>query len=306
MQHSYSLRRTLSIWRCLPAAAVLSCTCATDLNTSSTPNLRVYSRQDVVEFLRASGVPDFSLSEMRRNGRGSTLFLLDHYGRKREVLAVHDEGRIQVIRAPGDIFYLSDDGTPIAWTDDLKGGLSFRNGYLLPLVQGKLSVDPSGRYFLAQVEPNIMEIRSTARPELRLGLASAEAVRIFASSDAVYVFSRGSRKGSEPGNDTAWSIACQVFNVANGEVRLIQELSIPIGGPGVAVDDFDPGTGQVLLVAAQDPPFSFLTTWLAFDLKTKTLTSVGRTHGRYAFFMASDPLGNRAMGAGARSGSSRR
>jgi hypothetical protein len=282
-------------WRRPPywfAQALLLSSCAVE--RSPEPHLFVYQQEEIAAALANRGTDTVvaRLDKVERNGTGTALRVFLDYAGGRAVLLLRD-GRVTQIEAPGPFFRLNDQGSVVAWYDDIKRGVHFANMQVVrPALHGTFSMDPSGRFFLVGTEPGVVEVRSVEAADVRLGSARDGAERIFEKGNRLYVFTRHYKTGQREGEHQQDGVVCQVLVPEDRVVRLEREIFVPrttARASPYSVVDLDPWSDSVLLVDVWDPPLGFLTSWYMFDLGTQKLRRLGRAGG-HAFFLAEDIL----------------
>ena len=85
---------------------------------------------------------------VRRNSSGSRVYLYE-WPKADGILVVERGQVVKRIGRPAQVAYLNDQEQFVAWTDDLKRGISFNNGSHRDVASmGSFDVDPGGRYFV--------------------------------------------------------------------------------------------------------------------------------------------------------------
>jgi len=196
---------------------------------------------------------DYS-SEVRRNSAGSRLYLYQWWdldmpngrrlpGRGNGVLVLEAGHVVQRLERPASIAYLNDDGQFVAWTDDLKEGITLKNGghiYVSPYA-GRFGVDWSGRYYFnANFFLDSTEIAAIAEQNKILAKSSLHPYAIFSAQDKIYLCGW---KGP-----VSVSI-CEVCAVSAKGASLVDRRTIENAHE---VYDIDPVTGRVLVSSASD------------------------------------------------------
>jgi len=275
------------------------------------PHLFVYKHDDLLNYVKKAGYSDASLDEVTRNSTGTILYLHDYYraDKRNIILSVSAGGEIKKILPPSGGGYLNDQGEFVAWVDDVKKGLRFKNGYFRDIVpSGYFGVDPSGKFYFIGYTSGVKvinnetvqtgplkyftEISSIDEPTKVLYSTNIRVENIFFRDNRIYLFARNVRNFKGLGDYEEHEIICQILKKADSMFVLEEQINIPRPKPSpspFAVVDLDPWSDNVLLVDVKDMPFSFLTAWYLFDLKSKKMTKVGRAKD-YGFFLQEDIL----------------
>lgn len=276
-----------------------SCKVEKKYDSSKVPNLFGYKHENILDYLKERRYTDFELDEIRRDSAGTRLYLFNYYRNDKAsiILSVSCGGRINKLTPPAKFSYLNDQEDFVAWFDDIKQGIHFKDGTtlkspLLGMIFSSFEVDPSGKLFFIKNESKSIELASTDNPKKPLFHSRIEADKIYLKDGRVYLFGRNYRNAKGPGDYEQHEIICQVLRRADTSLELIEEIHIPRPKPSpspFAVVDFDPWSDNVLLLDVKDEPLSFLTSWYLYDLKTKKMTKVGRAND-YGFFLKEDIL----------------
>jgi hypothetical protein len=259
-------------------------------------HLFMYKKDQILDYIKAKGYSKFTLDKIDRNSTGTTLNLHNFYRQDKQqtiILSISKGGIINKIIPPAKFAYLNDTGEPVLWFDDIKKSVHFKNGLIssLPL-NSRIDVDPSGKFFFVAKNSSLTEIFSIDRPDIIIGFSKFKAEKIFIKDNDIYLFARNYQNIKSQGDYEQHEIICQIFKKAGLKYELSEEIYIPRLSPRsspFAVIDMDPWSYYVLIVDVRDVPFSFLTTWYLFDLKTKKMIKIGRAKG-YAFFLEKDVL----------------
>ena len=279
---------------------------------ANAPHLFAYKRDDILNHIKKVGYSDFSPDEITRNSTGTSLYLHNYYRADKGsiILSVSAGGNIKRIVPPAKFAHLNDTNEFVAWTDDIKQGVHFKNGKfrsVIPLF-GYFGVDPSGQFFFighssgvkvinnetVQTGPlkYFTEISSISEPVKVLYSTNIRVENIFFKDNRIYLFARNLCNFKGLGRYEECEIICQILKRTDSKFELEEEIHIPRPKPRpspFAVVDLDPWSNNVLVVDEMDMPFSFLTAWYLFDLKTKKMTKVGRAKD-YGFFLKEDIL----------------
>mgnify|MGYP001591409589 CR=1 FL=1 len=276
------------------------------------PHLFAYKHDDLLNYVKKAGYSDFSLDKVTRNSTGTILYLHNFYRSDKNtlILSVSARGNIKKILPPAKFVHLNDIGEFVAWTDDIKQGVHFRNGKFHSVIPifGYFGVDPSGKFYFIGYSSGVKvlnnetvqtgplkyftEISSIDEPTKVLYSTNIRVENIFFKDNRIYLFARNVRNFKGLGDYEEHEIICQILKKADSMFVLEEEINIPRPKPSpspFAVVDFDPWSDKVLLVDVKDMPFSFWTAWYLFDLKSKKMTKVGRAKD-YGFFLQEDIL----------------
>lgn len=275
------------------------------------PHLFAYKHDDLLNYVKKAGYSDFSLDDITRSSAGTILYLYNFYRTDKSslILSVSAGGKIKKLVPPSRRAYLNDQGEFVVWVDDVKKGLRFKNGYFRDIVpSGYFGVDPSGKFYFightsgvkvingetVQTGPlkYFTEISSIDEPTKVLYSINIRVENIFVKDNRIYLFARDLCNFKGLGNYEECEIICQILKKMDSKFELEEEIHIPRPKPRsspFAVVDFDPWSDNVLLIDERDMPFSFLTAWYLFDLKSKKMTKIGRAKD-YGFFLREDIL----------------
>ncbi|HEY1371572.1 MAG TPA: hypothetical protein VGH50_03820 [Candidatus Binatia bacterium] len=254
------------------------------------PNLFVYSRDDVAGLLKKNGYNTNSLSKMGRNSHGTALYF--DFNDRREIVVVDAKGIQERIKKPARGAFMNDERQFVAWTEDVKKGIRFRDGSTLePPKFAPFGVDHGGEYYFFESAPQRTQISSTKNPRVPLAFANMTARSIFVKDGKIYLFGSSTRNFRSPGDYEVYEVVGQVFNAIGPKLSFEREIHIPrpgsAGASPFAVVDVDPHSDQILLIDVFDDPF--VSKWYLYHLNTGKMTSLGSDKG-YAFFLREDIL----------------
>jgi hypothetical protein len=273
--------------------------------------LIVYKKKLVMDYLNKLGYSDVYPDKIERNSSGTRLYLRDF--KDNILLSISGNGKIKEFPSRARFIYLNEKEEIVAWYDDIKKGIHFRNAAVLavPLFTA-FGIDPGGKFFFVSknegviVDPNGQQaypskiepttsVASVNDPLTPLIKTRIMGERIFFKNGKIYLFARAYRNFRGPGDYEQHEIICQIFkNNGSGTFELEEEIHIHRPSPRSSpfgVIDMDLWSEKVLIEDVRDMPFSFLTSWYLYDLKLKKMTKIGRRKDGYAFFLQNDILG---------------
>ena len=190
---------------------------------------------DIYDQLRSHGYSTNFTWEVRRNSAGSRVYLYE-WPEGHGVMIVEGGRVVRQIQRPAQLAFLNDDEQFVAWTDDLKKGVTLIDGSHRDLRSGQFDVDPGGNYFVVGGGyGETSEIATIAHPMRTLALAKVGAQRIFANDNKLYVL----------GFAQDGALVCQTYGVTAESAVLIDEQTI--AGPVHEVLDMDPTTERVVV-----------------------------------------------------------
>ncbi len=111
-------------------------------------------------FLRGIGIHDFDLDSVRRNSIGNAMYLsnMHHTDSSSRILIVKENGSIEKRTSHGKIAFLDDQQTIVAWINDFKQGVSFRNDELINGPIESFDIDYGGNYFIVRIPKSDTQI----------------------------------------------------------------------------------------------------------------------------------------------------
>jgi len=176
--------------------------------------------------------------QVRRNSDGTRVYLYAGPDSRELGILVVEKGRIvRQITRPAQLAYLDDQGQFVAWSDDLRRGVTFRNGTHLEINLASLDVDPDGRYFVTTSgQKPSSKIAAVDDPTHVLVTSQLFAYRIFASARKIYLI------GTDP--DGQNTLACETYSLTGHQVNLLSRRTV---GSELAVLDMDPATERLLV-----------------------------------------------------------
>jgi hypothetical protein len=256
-------------------------------------HLFTYSHNDILGLLKKAGYIDFNPGEIRKNSAGNILYLNDLYRNSKDpmIVSVSKGGLVKKLVSPAKIAYLNDKGEFVAWFNDIKKGIQFKNGITKNVFfGGTFDVDASGQYFILETAPGITGVFSIENPNKPVGSTKIKAEKIFLKEGELYLFARNYRNVIGPGHYEQHEIICQVMKKTGSKFELEREIYISrpsSGSSPFTVVDLDPWSDNVLIINVYDPPSSSSTSWYLFDLKTNNMTKIGPTND-YGVFLEED------------------
>lgn len=303
----------ISLFLTLNLFFLISCNAGNMSHSFNTevPHLFVYDKGEILNYLKKHGYSGFRPNEIKRDSMGTTLFIYGYSDDKSDkIFSVSKAGKIKMLVPPAINTFMDDNGEFIAWSQNIGEGINFKNGKFRSLsFFDNFHIALGGQFFsisrtfgieiinhqTVQVEPikHFTKIASTEDPDKVLYSTTLGVDDIFFKDNKIYLFTRPHCNFKYPGNYEECEIICQILKKSDDDYKLDEEIHIPRPKPSpspFAVIDLDPWSDNVLLVDVVDPPFSFLTSWYVFDLKTKKLTKIGRSKD-YGFFLKEDILG---------------
>jgi hypothetical protein len=187
---------------------------------------------------------------VRRNSRGSEVYFYERPPRL-GVIIVKGGGVASKLERPAEIAFLDDDHHFVAWTDDIKEGITFSNGVHRVFDSQPFDVDPSGRFFVAAAPyGKTGEIGTIANPMHSLAVTRLQAQRIFASDQKLFVL----------GWKEDRSLICEIYTLQNGCASLLDSKTL--AGPNHAILDMDPQSEQIAIEGEG------LFSWRLIDLRS--------------------------------------
>jgi len=192
--------------------------------------------------------------EARRDSRGSRLYLYQWWGASlpnggqlrgsgNGVLVIGGGRVIRRLERPARLAYLNDQEQFVAWTDDLKKGVTLRNGTHIDVapLEGRFGVDWSGQYFFnANVRTHVTQIASIAEPRKILATSDLHPYAIFAGENRIYLCGW---------NGSSSVSICEIYALGPQGASLILRKSLQNAHE---IRDIDVGSGRMLVVSASD------------------------------------------------------
>jgi hypothetical protein len=189
--------------------------------------------------------------QVRRNSTGSVAYVYQWWSRSPgggpssgwgPGILIVQAGRVaRRIERPADVAYLNDEGEFVAWTDDLKAGVSIKGGTHVNVIPfyGRFSVDWAGRYFYndSMLSGRTL-IASIAQPTKILAVSNVFPYAIFSGANKIYLC------GWEAPDKAGVSV-CDVYNVSAQGAALAERRTIKNAR---VVYDLDPSTGRKLVM----------------------------------------------------------
>ncbi len=210
---------------------------------------------------------------MRRNLSGDKLFVFVD-----SKLVSIDNQDVKIIPAPADYSFCNEKGEFVAWFNNLRGGVYFKNGYVRPLkLEERFGVDYGGSYFYISTYSNHSSaVYAISQPETPiLTIPSFAAGKIFFYDHTIYVFgSRPSKAGTVSYRDVCYEII-----QSNNTYYVQRSFDVPWG-----IVDMSPRTKRLLLCNG----YEFITLWFLYDMETGKKRLVSSTGGSYEFFITPD------------------
>jgi hypothetical protein len=252
------------------------------------------SRQAVAEQLQKLGYPDGTWM-IRRNSIGSRVYLYQSrwycdapdrsgLGDTGSVLVVEKNRVVQRLVSPAESAYLSDDGQFVAWRDDLKQGVTLKNGGHLGVtpVSGRFGVDWGGVYFFNGVANGSTKIGAIADPGRIIAVSRLKVpYSIFSGENKIYLCGAD---GAAAGGWGDWRhTLCEIYGVSKNGAQLIERRDVK---DSMDVLDIDPATGRMLILGSRD----FLPCERVLNLEDGTEARIGFA-SKWAFFLQPDQLG---------------
>lgn len=246
--------------------------------------LYIYSGNEISNFLKNIGYPDFSITSsrnFRRNSDGTALRLIDSFN-KRGIVAMCD-GSINELVVHGSGTWFNDDHKPVLSFDKdrvyyIKGQSEKRS---FSLDDG---ADPSGHYFIKtpihshDIPLNvscITEIYSIEKPDLPLAKLSVCGIqKIFLKDNKVILF--GNDYISQE-NKIKDSTTAHIFQIKDEKLIEIEKVNIdsPEKSPApFYVMDISPWNDEVLFIDVYD--FPSRSRLYVFNLKTHEMKKIGK------------------------------
>ena len=170
-------------------------------------------------FLGHLGYRDYP-SNVRRNSSGARLYIYQWRQGGPGVLVIEHGMVVQILTRPAETAYLNDEGQFVAWFNDLKIGVSFRDGAQSALSRLRgFGVDPGGRYFFASPAIRPVEIGSIANPEKILAYSKLSFPQaIFANDKKIFLVGHASEGRS--------AIICETYELKSGSASLVDTRTI--------------------------------------------------------------------------------
>jgi hypothetical protein len=243
--------------------------------TNSLSNFYAYERDEFQKFLGKINYSVDYLSEVGRNSSGTNLYFYQSPAKGSNVLIVSSKKEIKILLRPADNAYLNDKGEFVAWFNDIKNGIHFKNGKIRYVVEfGNFGVDPSGQYFFIESTLGETEIAIVDNPEKPIARSELRGQKIFYNNGILYLF------GFQSSNPN--QIICHVFRNERDGYIMEREVVIPSSHHVV---DMDPASGNVLVMGLRH----MFPSWYIFNLKSLKMTNVGLAK-TYGFFLREDIL----------------
>jgi hypothetical protein len=236
-----------------------------------------YSVGDLEEALECAGYADFVVLDVRRHGDGRGIFVEGRYGGKPTAISLRLDDTASTLSLPGAVWYASDNGELLAWTDDLREGLRLRDGTLIkPMPGGSVRIDPTGTIFCVGTGAGQSEVGFVDRPSVRTTVAGFRCTRLFWDAECAYLFESGT-------TEVRYKVLKEVeggpWKESGGVIGRTRRAPSPF-----TVLDMDPRGGVVLLCDTRDLLPSRL---LVYTLADRTLQPAGWEQ-RASFFLAGD------------------
>lgn len=236
-------------------------------NAVAIPHLYGFSIEDQTRAARHARL-DHTWSELRRNSDGTRLYCL--FTHRKRVLALSSEGKA-VLEAPGLVSYLSDAGTFVAWSDDIRLGFHLVGGKFVSTAwsggrSGNFGVEPGGRYFFLAREPRRTVVSTVDEPDTVLADSAFQGENLFHRNGCLYLFGR-----IHDSQSYQREIFADVFEFRAGAWQRTRSIRIPRDREGPSpfrVVDMEPWSERVLLVDVRDGPFP--SRYYLYDLASGT------------------------------------
>ncbi len=265
------------------------------MDSNSGKKLYVYSRTELLKFLREIGHTEYplrSVTDITRNSLGTELRIFNG-GKK--ALIISCGGTIKEVDLPSKDTWLNDELQPLAWYDSgikrvlYKGG---RND--LPPYPGNKDADPAGVYFFK------VDVKSPTNKDIAIGtsiysieapnLALAKIMefhghRIFSKNGKVFIFGDYYQR-----RDEQWEL--YIFERKGQELVQVEKVVIPRPRKSPTpfyMEDLSPWADEALFNDTHDF-FLYRTGLYTFNLKTHEMKKLGTKPfgGGYGFFLQCD------------------
>ncbi len=217
-----------------------------------------------------------------RNADGTSIRIINV--NTKTAMVFNCDGSFKKIDLPSFNSWLNNDNNILAWTE--KGEVN-RNAIKYFKGNPPAVMDPSGQYFIANINIGKGEIFSIAKPDIplaRVNIISASGLFLFLKENKLYVF--GYDKKGFP-----LTLKGFIYERDGGKFRLAEEFEIPrekkAESPYV-VEDMNPWSDEILLVDFHD--FPSLSKRYVFNLKTKVLKYYGLATREKCLFLQCDIL----------------
>lgn len=271
--HRYS-GRVLALLPLALAVALLSPGCA---RKETWPGLYSYSVGDLEEALECAGYEKFVVLDARRHGDGRGIFVEGHYGGQPTAVSLRLDGTATTLSLPGAVWYASDGGEFLGWTDDLREGLRLRDGTLImPSSDAAVRIDPTGTVFCVGTGAGHSEVGFVDRPSVRTTVVGFRCTRLFWDAGRAYLFESGT---TEVRYKVLEVVEGGPWKESGGVIGRTRRAPSPF-----TVLDMDPRAGVVLLCDTRDLCPSRL---FVYTLVDQALRPVGWEQ-RASFFLAGD------------------
>ena len=217
-----------------------------------------------------------------RNADGTSIRVININTKK--VIVFNCDGSFKQLELPNFNSWLDNNNNILTWMDKEKG-----NYNSIKYFKGNPpnAMDPSGQYFVANINKGNGEIFSVAKPNIplaRINIISQSGLCMFFKENKLYVFGHDKRGLSTP-------LKGFIYEREGVNFRLAKEFEIPrekkAESPYV-VEDMSPWSDEILLVDVYDFP-SFSKRYI-FNLKTKELKYYGLVTKEKCLFLQCDIL----------------
>lgn len=239
-----------------------------------------YDRKAVVAFLKENHIQG-SPSWIRRSATGEKIYVLlyDKSHSDGYRLLIVEENSIKVGTVPGINACFNGRDEMVAWSRDLKEGISFRNGFLLHLPQfAYFDVAQSGDYFVVGETSNHTWVGSTEKPDApELVATDFRGRSIFSTSAGLVVTGYAERDGKSTG-----SCIFLKRDEEDGSFAITKTLDFPSFGGVVEVSP----DGRALVLQGRSELFAG---WYLYEVATGDIQRLG-VSTQYGFFLNSDLL----------------
>lgn len=255
--------------------------------------LYVYSRNDLLTFLKEIGHPEYkliSVTDVRRNSLGTELRFFQ--GQKALIISC---GRfVKEISLPSNYVWLNDENHPLAWYDTIKNQVYYNNGMSeKPPFMADYRADPTGIYFMKSVEGSLQKeipdgtaIYSIDAPDVPLAIIMEfHGQRIFSKDGKVFVFGNYFDRRDQ-------QMEMYIFARKGHELVQLEKVIIPRPRKSPTpfyTEDFCPWKDEVLFADPHD--FFLLRTELyTYNIKTHEMKKIGNKPfgGGYGFYLQCD------------------
>jgi hypothetical protein len=264
--------------------------------------LYFYSSKEISDFLKNIGCQTAWTTaswETLRNADGTELRFSDN--KRRKIIALSCDGSIKEIDMPGYPAWLDEKHEAIAWHDQNKGMVYYKNGTYEKIAKSfspHVGPDPSGNYFMKGLHAPPLgtplseicktEIYSIERPDISLAtIRDYCASNIFFKDGKVYLFGKDY---GEKSNSISGTITMHVFQVMNSGLIEIETKTIETTLAGMHVTDFSPWDEKIFFIKDYDPPFRSVL--YEFDFGTREMKKIGKMpfSGGRGFYLQCDIL----------------